>query len=1133
MKKILGLDLGTNSIGWALVEKDENGEGAIIDMGTRIFPAGVENLGEGEKEISKNASRRDARQTRRQTFRRKIRKRMLLKELVAHELCPLINEKVKSLKAADPLPDIPELKEWFKLNPYQLRNKALNEKITLHELGRIFYHLAQRRGFQTNSRIVKEEGKIFEGKPKEGKIGIDETRKHLDEQTLGAYLHSIYPVEEQTYSNGRPRIRNRYTTRAMYIKEFDAIWKSQARFYSEMTTELRDKFGGRIKEGHSKDGILFFQRPLRSQKHLIGKCPFEPSKPRCPISALDFELFRAHQFINSIECNGEKLDPEDRQLALEELLSKEKLKFSAIRKKLKKQGTDVKFNYSDDDSCPGSYTINNLHSKKLFGDLFWNLSDKDREDIWHILLFFDDKDKLKEYAQKVWDFSEEQADRVVKIQLRDGYASLSKKAIRNILPFLELGFTYDLSVALGGVKNAFGDQWETLSDEQKEKTLKKVVAVVRGNMKGGFIEELRNYLKTEFDFSDKQLGKLYHHSTNIHAGELVGRLPVGAEADREIQNLRNPVVIKGLFQLRKVINAIIDKYGKPDQIKIEMARDLKVSKDKRLDIRIQQKRQEEMNDHVKAELTKINRSFTYDNIQKYKLWIECDHSCPFSNRSISLAELFDDTGQVQIEHIIPWDRSLDDSFANKTLCFADVNRKKGNRTPYEYFTQDFGPEKWEEVKERTLKTFYDVYQRPTKYFPKRYQKYKRFTTTKLNEDFVSRQLNDTRYISREASNYLKRICNEVIVAPGMSTSILRRLWGLNNILSLTGEKTREDHRHHAIDALIMACTERKHIQALARKNQLGNAKDAEFPAPWNNFRNDAEVQANNMLVSHQINNRVLTVRKVYTDKNGKIHINKGVSARGQLHLESVFGKRETNDHRAYHIRKPLESIKSKTQVQKIVDKRVRSIVEQCIHEAGGYQGTKKDQVPLGAFFTFEGDERIPLVKLPNANGDDVPVFKVRLRENMGNVKELNNNVNRYVNPKNNHHILIYEKEDGSLDEVCVQFWTAVERAVQGHPVVQMPTDGKRVLAKLSENELFLIDPAGARNDWDQLPKSMLMHYLYRVQKISSKDYNFRLHTAANILNKEELIRLRSLSVWKNLSPLWVRMDSIGNIIWEE
>ena len=1127
-KKILGLDLGTSSIGWSIVERSE-GKGKIIGMGTRIFQEGVENLGEGQNEISKNASRRDARQARRQKFRRKLRKRMLLTLLAEHKMCPLTKEETSKFKASDSLPVSNELKDWFAINPYDVRSRASVEEVSLIELGRAFYHMGQRRGFQTNSRDAKEDGTIFSGTPKDGKTGIDETQKKIKDGTLGAYLNELYPEENTTYKNGLTRIRNRYTTRQMYIQEFEKIWDKQATYHQELDNALKERLGGRKKESseYAMDGVLFYQRPLRSQKHTIGKCSFEPTKPKCPISAIEFELFRAHQFINTIEYNGKHLNAEQRAVVLKELLAKEKPKFAAIRKMLKLQANEFKFNYKDDDTCPGSHTISHLSNKKFFGDEWFKKSAKEQEDIWHVLFSFDDQLKLKAYAAKHWGFNEEKQIAIAKFHLKQGYAQLSRKAIRNILPYLEQGFGYDIAVAMGGVRNAFGSNWHSLKAEQLDFLDANGPSIVRSNLKGGYIDHLRNMLVDEFGLSEKSLRKLYHHSTNIHVGELLDALPVSAEADREIQKVRNPVVIQALFELRKVVNALIERYGKPDQIKIELARDLKVSKEKRKEVRFEQKRLEKVNQHVVDELNHFGIRSTHDSILKYKLWIECEKTCPYSGKPISFEQLFGGSGEIQIEHIMPWSRSLDDSFMNKTLCYADVNRKKGDRTPYEYFMQDYGDEKWEEVKNRASSIFYDVRQLPEKYFPNRYRKYKRFVAKKFDDDFISRQLNDTRYISKEASNYLKKVCTNIMVAPGLSTATLRHHWGLNSILSGSDNKTREDHRHHAIDALTMCCTERSHLQQLSRINKYSSLKEiTSVEEPWEGFRSDAEEMANTILVSHKRNNKVITVRNVYTKKNGKTYTNLGVSVRGQLHKETVFGKPKGGQDGTYHVRKPLESITTSTHVGKIVDPRIRKLIERRIESLGGYKGKN---VPKDAFFSYdEGGNRNPLIKLPNSKGDDVPVLKVRIKENLTKAEQLNEGINRFVNPRNNHHVLIYEKEDGSLAEDVVQFWTAAERKVQGQDIIQLPADGKRIVATLSENDLFLIDPDGVVESWD-IPESDISNHLYRVQKISSIYYTFRKVTAATLNNDDEELRIQSFKRWTDCSPTPVNIDPTGRL----
>jgi CRISPR-associated endonuclease Csn1 len=1128
MKKILGLDLGTNSIGWSLIEKD-NTDGRIIDMGVRIFPEGVENLGDGQNEMSKNASRRDARQTRRQGFRRKLRKRILLKTLAQHNMCPISVTEAASFKASDALPVSEELKEWFYLNPYELRSKALKEQLSLLELGRVFYHMGQRRGFQTNSRDAGEDGTIFSGTPKDGKVGIDETREHISQNTLGSYLKEIYPEDNDSYRDGLPRIRNRYTTRQMYVDEFEKIWSKQASFNTELNDELKELFGGRKRESaYIKDGILFFQRPLRSQKHTIGKCQFEPSKAKCPLSAIDFELYRAHQFVNSIEYNGSFLNEKEREIVINELLSKEKPKFSAVRKKLKLQSDDYKFNYKDDDVCPGTCTISQLSNKKFFGASWFDKSEKEQEDIWHVLFSFDDRAKLKEYAAKQWGFNEVQQTAISKFNLKKGYANLSRKAIRNILPFLQMGYSYDVATALGGVKNAFGNKWESLTESDKDFIITNVPAIAHSNIKGGYIDHLRNMLIEEFGMDESRLKKLYHHSTNIHVGEILDLLPVSAEADREIQKVRNPVVIQALFELRKVVNAVIEKYGKPDVIKIELARDLKMSKDKRREVRIEQKRLEAVNEHIVSELNHHGIRPNHNSILKYKLWIECEKTCPYSGRSISFEQLFGGSGEVQIEHIMPWSRSLDDSFMNKTLCFADINRKKGDRTPYEYFSKEFGEAKWEQVKTRAISLFYDVKHHPEKYFPNRYRKYKRFVAKKFDDDFISRQLNDTRYISKEASNYLKKICTNVQVAPGISTATLRHHWGLNSILSGNENKTRDDHRHHAIDALTMACTERGHLQQLSRINKYSSLNEiSSVEDPWNGFRNDAEKSANDILISHKKNNKVITVRKVYSKKNGRNHTNLGVSVRGQLHKETVFGKPKNMADGTYHVRKPLESIITDTHVSKIVDTRIRKLIEDRIQQLGGY---KVKNVPKDAFFSYDDDgNRIPLIKLPNRNGDAVPVLRVRMKEVLRKAVAVKAGQNRYVDPQNNHHVLIYEKEDGTLAEEVVQFWTAAERKVQKQEVVQLPAGGKHIVAKLSENDMFLIDPNGKVEHWGDVPKNELSNYLYRVQKISSSYYTFRKHLASTLNNTEEEFSIRSFKKWEECVPQAVEVDATGTI----
>ena len=411
MSNILGLDLGTNSIGWAIVDDEDN---KILGTGSRIFPMGVENLGDGDNEMSKNASRTGARGVRRQFFRRRLRKKILLQKLSEYKMCPLTDADFDNWKRTKLFPS-DKLVSWFTKNPYELRQKALHEKLSLEEIGRVFYHLIQRRGFLSNSRKGgTDDGTIFKGNAKEGKIGITETTESIKEKTLGSYLFDIYPKENQPFQDGLERIRNRHTTRKMYIDEFELIWKKQAQYHSVLNDELKTLFGGRKLDGYKEDGILFHQRPLRSQKHLVGYCSFEnelkdengkyirKGKSKCPISAVSYEQFRVWQWANTVECNGVKISQEEKEKMVSFLYSIEKPVFKRIRKIIGKESAEFKFNYKNDDKIAGTHTISNLSNKKYFGKKWFDFTQKEQDDIWHVLYFFDSKSNLKEFSHPLF-----------------------------------------------------------------------------------------------------------------------------------------------------------------------------------------------------------------------------------------------------------------------------------------------------------------------------------------------------------------------------------------------------------------------------------------------------------------------------------------------------------------------------------------------------------------------------------------------------------------------------------------------------------------------------------------------------------------------------------------------------------
>jgi len=379
-----------------------------------------------------------------------------------------------------------------------------------------------------------------------------------------------------------------------------------------------------------------------------------------------------------------------------------------------------------------------------------------------------------------------------------------------------------------------------------------------------------------------------------------------------------------------------------------------------------------------------------------------------------------------------------------------------------------------------------------------------------------------------------------LVAPGQMTATLRHHWGLNTILNTEDDtKTRDDHRHHAVDALVMACSKRSHLQELSKRNRYHkNHELKDFPDPWLHFRQDAEKAVEQILVSHKKQKNLLTVRTHTTKKNGVIHKNVGVAARGQLHLDTVYGKRKdvfTNEQN-YHVRKPITSLTA-AEIPKIVDIAIKIIIYKAIEEFG-LNINSKDRKPI----VKTKEEKVLFDQLlnkpfflPNKNGNPVPIKKIRIKKNFSNAEPLKENMNQWVDLGKNHHVLIYKDFDGNLKEDVVTFWTAVERKRQGQDVFQLPKDGEEIISTLQINDLFLLDLSEADINWNELDYHFLNQHLFRVQKLSSKFYVFRLVSESKIDKKVMpfYCRIQSFSEgktgWLTFNTIKVKVNSIGKI----
>lgn len=352
--------------------------------------------------------------------------------------------------------------------------------------------------------------------------------------------------------------------------------------------------------------------------------------------------------------------------------------------------------------------------------------------------------------------------------------------------------------------------------------------------------------------------------------------------------LTNPVVIRAISQVRKVINAVIDNYGSPYQINIELARDIGKSVDQRNEISKRQKNNQANNERLIMEFEEhFRRKPMKDEFTKFKLWKQQGNKCIYSGEYINPENILHGTHATEIDHIIPHSRSFDDSMGNKVLCLTQENQRKSNQTPYEYIGQSGHNEQaWHTFEERCKLMNKTGYQLGFDY-----SKLDRLLLKKVdNAGFIDRNLNDTRYIARFCKNYLENHLKfsqpedhnklRVRVLTGQATAFIRSHWGLS--------KSREENDlHHAQDACVIATVTTKLVQNVTRymhEKEFSAAPQIRFvdedgvihdrfPMPNINFRQQIIERVNEVFVSrmpkHKISGQVHldTIRSSkYVDK---------------------------------------------------------------------------------------------------------------------------------------------------------------------------------------------------------------------------------------------------------------------------
>lgn len=1098
MTKILGLDLGTNSIGWAIVEKNEN-DFTLIDKGVRIFSEGVKS--EKGIESSRAAERTGYRSARKIKYRRKLRKYETLKVLSNNAMCPLSIEEVEDWKKSGfkDYPLNPEFLKWLRtdenldINPYFFREKASKQKVTLFELGRAFYHIAQRRGFLSNRLDQSAEGILEEHCPKIEAVvedlnsfdeilenlreyffetGIIDTNeksgfvKDLDEgdkklvslykslqaivkknetdfekgkleiierlnkkdvlgkvkgkikditqamfngnyTTLGQYFFSLYNKE---------RIRNQYTSREEhYLNEFIIICKAQGIqgiYENERLPEK--KFNGLAKDLYR---AIFFQRPLKSQKGLIGKCSFETSKSRCAISHPDFEEYRMWTYINTIKIGTQNektlrfLTQEEKLKLVPKFYRKNDFNFEVLAKELIEKGASFGFykssrkndffylfNYKPTDLIPACQVSSSLKNvigadwrSKTFTYKTLNAKKKevkkslDYKDLWHLLSVATSDIYLYDFARQKLGLDDKNAKAFSKTKLKKDFASLSLSAINKILPYIKEGLLYSHAVFMANIENivdkniwkdieqrkyiqaqiaelvenyTFGkSQLEVINgllkeyktedkdgnkvyySKEAESIYKKDLNIklisffnnytienesdqktILDNLFPILIEQLKKYefvkiqrldekvlefLKGEnkdgevFCSNPKKLNKLYHPSDIEKFKKKIIKDEFGNEkvvlGSPLTTSIKNPMAMRALHQLRKVLNTLIleGQLDENTRIHIEMARDLNDA-NKRKGIQDYQNENKKFREDAIKEIKKLyfdeckkEVEPTEDDILRYKLWKEQGKFEIYEDgKNISICDIIGSNPSYDIEHTIPRSRSQDNSQMNKTLCSKLFNRDiKGNKMPIELSNHSEILQKiahWKEEAEnlsreieiisRSIKAAATKEAKDKKIRRRHYLslkrdylqgKYDRFIWKEPKVGFKNSQIPDTGIITKYSQAYLKSYFKRVESVKGGMVAEFRKQWGIQesfkdkNGFKQYKAKDRSKHTHHTIDAITIACMTKDKYDVLAHawtledeQNKKEAKKIIEEAKPWKTFKEDLLKIEEEILVSH-------------------------------------------------------------------------------------------------------------------------------------------------------------------------------------------------------------------------------------------------------------------------------------------
>ena len=1056
-----GLDLGTNSLGWSVMKTDgepgEGDEGGIIDSGVRIFSQSEMAGRDPQSKASLAVARRQARGARRRRDRYVKRRRRLLEMLTECGLMPADEEMRKAL-----VRDTDDGgKGDLSTSIHAIRARALDIALTPHEIGRAIFHLNQRRGFKSNRKADSND-------PEQGMIAtaitaLQERMLEDEARTIGEWLH----MRRQKGLSVRARMTPDgegyafYPSRAELEREYDAIMRSQRRFHPGLLT---DAVIGEIRD------VVFYQRPLRPVP--AGRCSYNVAESRLPRAHPLFQRFRLLKEVNELEIVGEdqkhvKLTPDQRNhlvLALRTGLNKQgKLPFSKL-KSILGLGREIRFNKETDNrtDLEGDVIHFRMSRPDRFGNRWSDLPLDRQAAIADRLRTEPDYKTLLDWLKAETGLDEAHASAVADTPVPDGFGRLGPSALAALIDAME--------------HEVDADGFVITEAEAARRVYGRTNSEADPDRKGA--SELPPYQEV-----------------------LSRHIPPGTgnpddPYDDRMGRITNPTVHIALNQLRRVVNALIRKHGKPDRIAIEVGRELKMNDREREEIN------RRIGKNTKAAIERgrklvevFQRPDTGYNRLRLELWEELNYDQPLNRPCIYCGTPLSPTmvfgPETDVDHILPYSKTLDDSKANRILCCTACNREKKNRAPADV-------PQWRD-------RYADILSRATTLPKNKRWRFAEDAMSRFGEEegFLARQLTDMQYISRLAMTYLAHLYDyeevdldgvykrhaRIRALPGRMTEMLRRQWSLNELLpdhnmagvDPTKHKNRLDHRHHAIDAIVIACTSRSLIQRLATASAKAEERGAErvierIDPPWPSFREDVRAAVNAIVVSHKPDHGTLS-------REGRAK-GRGQTA-GKLHNDTAYGPTGETDAAGNDLvvrRIPITGIRSPADIMKIrTNDHGHSELRDRLYEATrGLEGKAFEQAVVSfskSDAKFKGIRHLRIVEVANpvwiTHGDG--------RHRKG-----------YL-PGGNDRFDVWELPDGKWDAEVVTTFDAhrpgfVPRMRQAHhnprKIMSLkkgdmvayndPDSGERVIAIVRKfdqrNKQLYLDPHNESGDLDKREK---------------------------------------------------------------